>query len=153
MKYVKEEYTNKEGKKVYIERFSGEKEQCLLANDDGFISPMVDHIEYDQEHDVFLVQDEFHDAYLDGTLGNNTANVFFYMDFEGNPLGLAYTDAFDGMFTPVIKDEENVDHDRWFIAYKEFKNTLGLELGRTIQKRTTHYKECAMKMLTVYQNK
>lgn len=150
MKYIKEEYVDKEGRKVYIERFFGKKEQCVLSTDKKMISPLVEHIEYDEEHEVFFVRDSFSDIYPQNEVGKNKANVYFYLDFDGNPLGFAYTDAFDGLFTPMTKREENPHHDRWFIAYGEFKRNIGLEFGKTIKNRTNNYGESAKKMLTVY---
>lgn len=150
MKRVKEVYENSKGEKVYLDRFIGKKEQCILYTDKEYISPIVGHIEYDSEHELFLAIDDYQEIDLNGHVGINSANVFFYIDFDGNPVGLAYTDAFDGMFTPTLKSEDNPHHDKWFLEYGVFKHNLGVELGRTIARRTNHYGECAKKMLSVY---
>lgn len=150
MERVKEEYENNEGTKVYIDRFFAKKEQCVLYNESGLLTPVVEHIEYDEEEELFFIRDEYTEIYSDGTKGINKAHVYFYCDFNGNPVGLAYTDAIDGLTTPVLKCDDNPHHDRWFIEYGVFKRELGISLWQTTSKRINHYGECAKKMLSVY---
>lgn len=147
-KYIKEEYVNKEGKKVYIERFIGKKTKCVLSDGHKNLSPMVSDISYDKEHESFLVRDEYHDVYESG-IGNHLANVYFYLDFLGHPIGLAYTDAFDGMFNVITEYEDEEFRDHWFLGYATFKRDLGISLGKKITSRLALYKDCSEKMLTV----
>lgn len=148
MKYIKEKYMNSEGKEIYIERFIGKQTKCVLSDGYKNLSPMVNDITYDQEHKAFLVRDEYHDTYENGN-GNHIANVYFYLDFSGNPIGLAYTDAFDGMFDVMTSYEDLAFKDQWFLGYASFKRNLGIRLGKKIQNRLTLYKDSAEKMLSV----
>lgn len=127
VKYARKEYTNKEGKKVCLGKFIGRCEEYVLFNSKENLSPMVKHISYDKENEVFLVRDEFSAIYPEKTKKAPVkANVYFYLDFNGNPVGLAYTDAFDGLFVPMTRSTEENFHDMWFLGYGEFKRKLGL---------------------------
>ena len=143
----------KKGEKVFIKRFFGNVEQCVLYDRKGPISPIVSNITYDEEHGVFLVRDEYRETYEDGTYGLNRANVYFYIDFAGNPIGMGYSDASNGMFNVTTREDYENFHDHWFLAYGNFKKELGISYAKQLASHRKHYNECAKKMLILHENK
>lgn len=153
MELIKEEYTNKEGKTVILERYIGKNNQYVLRNEEYLISPMVSSITYDDEHELFFVVDDYYSIDEFGRKGNRSARVYFYIDFDGNPVGMAYTDAFDGLIDIQAKYRKYA-YGNWFLAiYREFKKDLGINLEEEFESRVKHHDECAKKMLSLYTKK
>lgn len=102
------------------------KFECALVDEtDNILTPFVKSITFDKENEIFLFQDKLAiTEYL-------TGSVVFYVDYKGNPIGLAFFDMIDGYFDLGFKDSETFKE-----RYPGLKTTLSFKFREEIYKRT-----------------
>lgn len=151
MDYTKKSCTNNEGKTIVIESFTGEDAHSFLTFENKVISPIVKSIEYDALNEAFLVTDEFYEIQNGIVKKDKPVRLYFYLDFNGLPIGMAYTDALNEMFMLNLKEEETLSYKvKWQPAYEKFKEELGNIVGEERERKREYHNECARKMLTIY---
>ena len=102
---------------------------CMISKITGeALTPIVDKVEYDKEHDVFALEDKvkINDfMYID---------VYFYVNTNGEPLGLIYNNYLDQMGALDVNDctlEE---------AYNDYKLAIAEYINDHMEKRVKNHK-------------
>ena len=103
---------------------------CMISKIDGQpLTPIVDKVEYDSEHDVFAIEDKvkINDfMYID---------VYFYVKTDGEPLGLIYNNYLEQMGAFNV---QNCTLEEAYLAYKE---NIALYINEHMEERIKRHKK------------
>ena len=110
----------------------------LISSTGEELSPKVKTIKYDKENNVFLLQDKIAiTEYL-------TCSLFVYIDTNGNPLGMMFSDVIDGFINIPFKNKKE-----FLSGYVIYKYSFARKLKEEIYKKNETKIESAKKLALV----
>ncbi|MCH5166379.1 MAG: hypothetical protein J1F35_00670 [Erysipelotrichales bacterium] len=129
-------YVNSKGEQIFLKRFRGKSDTYVFETEDETkITPTFDFVEYDEEHEAFLVMQSYSDIYEDNRPSTMTDKVYFYVDFNGKPMGHGFS-FFLNKYYPIKFIDENIDKDDlWFQGFGDSLRNIGLKLGIELDNR------------------
>lgn len=107
-----------------VEFKNGEKYFLYDEETGKSLSPIVDKITYDEEHDCFLLIDSVDEGFI---------KLYFYMDKEGNVLGTGFTNIDNRMLhISVSSDNDTYICETYYELKKELLSWFEKNFNKTV---------------------
>lgn len=136
-------YISKNGEKINrVNHFSSSYYTVSLSTDDGIreITPRLNVAEIDEENEVIFCQKNF-------MINNETlCNMYFYVNFKGELISLAFTNLNEGLF-PIELTSENDDYP--FETFDKSVETIKEKYASIFSNRVKRNTELSRKLALV----